>query len=292
MKWLRMLAVITALCCLLTPAAEAELAQDRHLDAAFTMLERDNVFLRRYNELTGAEVEAWFELGVPYFYGGTDVKRLLAKYPDYTVRDCWQNSPVYYRKGTVYIYGFDCSGFARWVYETCGHPLKGSPLEMTKQPAHAAGKHIWCSAHGQPMPDSWDELHETLRPGDMLVIRHPGTHVMLYMGTLRDYGFTAEEAPLLAAHLDKPLVIHCGTNPLFGARFQHFLDTTKESKYYGAVTTDGGVAVAILGVPVSEAEHHEVVQKQEQYWFSLDEGRTALTIIDVDSADSWCWYRD
>ena len=50
--------------------AQAELEKSPLLDAAFTMIERDNIFQRRYNELTGSNVESLFELGVPYFFGG------------------------------------------------------------------------------------------------------------------------------------------------------------------------------------------------------------------------------
>lgn len=270
-------------------AQEAGPARSPYLDAAFTMLEKDNIFLRRYNERTGAGAEAWFELGVPYFFGGQDVRHVLAKHPEYTVMRCGQKT-LYYVKDQVYIYGFDCTGLIQWVYREAGTPINGRVLSLTEQQFHDE-HHLYCSGHDRPMPQDWAETARTLLPGDLFIVRHPGTHVMMYIGTLRQYGFTAEEFPALADWLDLPLVIQSGTNPYFGERFQRFLDTTPNNKYYGAQTTDGGVCVALVGVPKEMAERHAVVQKQEQWWFDVDGGKTALTVFDLDSVDSYCWYR-
>ena len=63
-------------------AAAAEVEASPVLDAAFSMLEAGNPFLTRYNELTGSGVEAVFELGAPYFFGGKHdyVNRLFFVY--------------------------------------------------------------------------------------------------------------------------------------------------------------------------------------------------------------------
>ena len=52
------------------PLAHAEVERSPFLDAAFRCLEKDNIFQRRYNEITGAQVESIFDLGIPYYFGG------------------------------------------------------------------------------------------------------------------------------------------------------------------------------------------------------------------------------
>lgn len=64
--------------------AQAEVERSPFLDAAFSCLEKDNIFQRRYNEITGAEVESIFDLGIPYYLGG--------KYMD-CITSRLQNSP-------------------------------------------------------------------------------------------------------------------------------------------------------------------------------------------------------
>lgn len=95
--------------------AQAEVQRNPILDTAFSCLEKDNIFLRRYNELTGADVQPLFEAGIPYFFGGQDTKKLFASYPYYAQRDCLETAG-HYIKGVNYLFGFDCSGFCRYVY--------------------------------------------------------------------------------------------------------------------------------------------------------------------------------
>lgn len=47
--------------------AQAEVERSKLLDAAFSMLEEGNDFVRRYNEMTGAEVTATFCGWLPVF---------------------------------------------------------------------------------------------------------------------------------------------------------------------------------------------------------------------------------
>jgi hypothetical protein len=114
-------------------------------------------------------------------------------------------------------------------------------------------------------------------------------HVVMYIGTLRDYGFTAEEVPDLAAYLDYPLVIHCGTHPQYGERFQQLIDSHPE-KYGNCLTTDGGVQVSIWGVPRDAAEYHETVQKNDFDYFKLPNGQV-MTIYDLKNVSKWRWMR-
>ena len=56
---LLMLVLTMGLCIL---PAQAEVERSKLLDAAFSMLEEENDFVRRYNEMTGAEVTAQFAI--------------------------------------------------------------------------------------------------------------------------------------------------------------------------------------------------------------------------------------
>ncbi len=55
MTALLMLVLTMGLCIL---PAQAEVERSKLLDAAFSMLEEGNDFVRRYNEMTGAEVDS------------------------------------------------------------------------------------------------------------------------------------------------------------------------------------------------------------------------------------------
>ena len=104
--------------------AQAEVERSKLLDAAFSMLEEGNDFVRRYNEMTGAEVTATFVDGCPYFFGGkaddeTTLTRLFSRAPLYSKREIWEQTR-FYDKGSYYLYGLDCSGFTQWVYAEAG----------------------------------------------------------------------------------------------------------------------------------------------------------------------------
>ena len=95
MKKLLVVFLSALLLCALLGSAQAEVKQNPLLDAAFSCLEKDNIFQRRYNEITGAQVESLFEQGVPYFFGRqtdytgtklTNVVDLMSNYPNYAVR--------------------------------------------------------------------------------------------------------------------------------------------------------------------------------------------------------------
>ena len=141
--------------------------------------------------------------GVPYFIGGTKYETLAHHIPEYTVYACWQNS-LYYRNGVNYLYGFDCSGFTKWVWSQCGKAPHGSISDLLLLSGQQA---LYCSG-GRPMPE-WTQLKDVLEPGALLAMSHPGYHIAMYIGTLRMYGYTARQVPQLKQYLDYPLVIHC-----------------------------------------------------------------------------------
>ena len=288
MKKVLMVLCIALCICMITPAM-AEVQRSPLLDAAFSLIEEDNIFLRRYNEITGANIEAKFENGVPYMFGGKGDDLFLSQYPNYAKRKCWETTK-FYRKDSVYIYGLDCSGYTQWIYQQAGYPAHDSLSNMIlKWEYERNGNHLYNHRKGNEMPP-YNELKDHLIVGDLLVGKHGARHIMMYIGTLADYGFTAEEIPELANYLDYPLVIHCGPSPVYGEIFEQFI--AENSDLYGnCKTTNGGVEVSILGVPLEEAPIFEHVQVNDFYYFMIDEGTYPLTIWDLPGCTSFCWFR-
>lgn len=267
------------------------------LDVAFTMLEAGNPFLEAYNEITGAAVEPYFELGLPYFFGGkhdqeTKSGELLvfSHAPLYAKRQCWETTH-FYRKNAYYLYGFDCSGYTQWIYSQVGWPKHDKLDAMINQYGKYGKKnHVYSHRKGKEMPP-YNELASTLQIGDLLVGKHGARHIMMFIGTLREFGFTAETVPELAEYLDYTLVIHCGPHPDYGERMQQFLDAHADDSYYDNVKVpNGGVTVSIIGVPLEAAPHHGMDGEEEYYWFELPDG-TKLTIWDLEGCTSFCWFR-
>ena len=287
----RFFALALALLCLGSLcAASAEVERSPFLDHAFTALEKGNIFMERYNALTGAGVEAKFELGVPYLFGGTAAGGVFRQWPEYAKRECWQNSQ-FFVEGQIYVNGFDCAGFTRWIYSQCGLPEHDTLSNLSLHWGDYGENYLYSQRAGHQLPP-YEELSATLRVGDLFIMKPLDAtyrHVMMFIGTLRDYGFTAEEVPELAAYLDYPLVIHCGTHPQYGERFQRFIDSHPE-KYGNCLTTDGGVQVSILGVPLEQAPCHAHVQNTDFAWFGLPDG-SIMTALNVFGLSSYCWYR-
>ena len=288
----RMLSVGLLLTCLAALPARAELERSAYLDAAFQMLEQDNIFQRRYNELTGANVVSLFETGMPYFFGGRPTNLLMSRYPEFAKRDCWE-STEYYQAKKVYIFGLDCFGYLTWVRKQAKLPKLDSMGDILNN-ARYRKFDLYCGGWNwkfeeKPMPDP-EALTAELRVGDLLITRSRYRHVMLYIGTLSDYGFTAEEVPELSDYLRYPLVIHCGSHPQYGERIQGYIDSHQDH-CWNCLTTDGGVAVSILYVPADAAPCHERVQVTEFDWFPIDGGRYDLTIRPTDDVRVYVWYR-
>jgi len=295
MLWKKGLAALLALILLLTPAVcAAQVQQSDLIEAAFTMLEEGNPFAARYEKLTGRKIDPLFPQGVPYYFGGiakpSGTGYFYISYPHYFVKVC-EKSSAYFRKGMKYLYGVDCSGFARYVCMACGKQQPPA-LSVILTDWNQRPFQVYASREGCEAPP-FGQLHETLQVGDMLVIRH-GTseyrHIMMYIGTPRDFGYTAEEEPALADWLDYPLVIHCGTNPFCGERFQNVIDSNPE-RYGQCLTTDGGVAVSILGPAPEEAPEHGHLQEADFDWFEMKDGGYRMTVINMTDVKDYCWYR-
>ena len=277
--------------------AEAELVQRSPvLDAAFKMVEDGNPFLAAYNEITGAGIENYFPYVMPYFFGGKPDQQVdgvplwYSQYPEYAKRKAWENTH-FYRKGAYYIYGMDCSGYTLWICDQVGWPEHDALDQMILNYGKYGKYHLYSHRKGQTMPP-YTELAQHLEIGDFLAAKKGSRHIMMFIGTLRDFGFTAETAPELAAYLDYALVIHSGPNPDYGARIQQYLDEHAGEAYYADVKIPtGGVAVSILGVPMADAPHHAEVQGTEYAWFELP-GGYKITIWDLPAATSFVWYRN
>lgn len=279
------------ICALLCPAAALALVERSPvLDTAFSLLEEGNLFLTRYNQLTGADVQTCFPYGVPYFYGGTKASTVFSKAPEYVAIKAWTSSPLYYKADTQYIMGFDCGGFSHYVCQNSGLTDHDKLSAMLSQQYCDRHRHLFCTEHDN-MP-ALDKLHQYLQPGDLLVARRgSGYHIMCYVGTLRDYAVTAEEYPELAPWLDDPLVIHCSAHPAFGERFLEKVIKTNRSRYGACQTTDGGVAVSLLCYDISIAPESGVMQKQEHHWFTMDDGNLLLNVIDLPHYEQYAWLR-
>ena len=289
---MRRLILCLALLVLVSAAASAELQRSALLDTAFQMLEKDNIFQQRYNTLTGAEVTSLFDTGLPYFFGGKPGERLMSRYPEFAKRKCWE-STSYYKKDRVYVYGLDCIGYVTWARQESGLeklPLMSEILNDARCRAYELYSGGWnWKFPERPLPAP-ETLRETLKVGDVLVTRSKYRHIMIYIGTLRDYGFTAEEVPELKDYLDYPLVIQCSALPRYGDVIQTYIYEHQEF-FWSAETTDGGVNVSILYVPAEAAPYHERVQVTDFDYFLIDEGRYALTIRPTENLRAFCWYR-
>ena len=265
----------------------AALEKNPVLDQALPMLEDGNPFLLRYNALTGSSLEPLFPLGVPYFWGGRGYNVLTERWPDYTVREAWQSSLVFYHRGTSYVFGFDCIGFVKNVYRLAGFPISGDVSDLAEKP-FCAGHHVFCSdAH--PLPDSWEEAAAALRPGDLLYVRHPNTHVMIYIGTLRSWGYTAEQLPALARYLDVPVMIHCGENPMYYFRFRNMLSQQQSGILSRAEPTDGGVALCLIGPKPGEEEM--IIEAHDTKARCFDIEGACVTLFNFQNVRSYFVYR-
>ena len=286
--------LLLCLCLFMFLSAATCVAVERSpvLDAAFQMLEKDNIFQRRYNELTGAEVVSLFETGLPYFFGGRPTKLLMSRYPEFAKRDCWEDTG-YYKQKKVYVYGLDCMGYVTWLRKEAGLPKMPSmgdilnDLRYRKYDLFCGGWNWKYAETPLPAPET---LKDVLRVGDMLIMRTKYRHIMLYIGTLRDYGFNAENEPSVADWLDYPLVIHCGPNPRYPEAIQAYIDAHPDY-CHNCLTTDGGVGVSLLYVPGEAAPYHEHVQVTDFDYFLIDDGRCVLTIRPTENPRAYCWVR-
>lgn len=297
--WALALAAILLLCSF---SAGAEVERNGLLDSAFSLLEEGNIFVERYNQITGAEVTPLFKYGMCYLFSGKTFAEITHDYPDYSITTAKETTKNY-RKGSRYINGFDCSGFTQWVLsenDLPAHPLLGHMIinynEYRQNYVYSNNSHI---QKNMPMLSKyevdWVEVNRHLQVGDLLCRKILGRHVMMYIGTLRDYGFSEEELPELKDYLDYPLVIHCGPNPQYEERFTELV--ANDERYAGCLVTDGGVNVSLLGVHMNDAPYIGKNGVKKTGYFKLDDEHV-LTVYDFnlnpreeEVVTSYCWFR-
>ena len=121
-RWLA--ALLAAMLMLLAAVpASAELVRTGILDAAYGCVEEGNIFLERYKQITGSDTQARLTDGVPFFYGGQDLKAPFNNEPGYASRKAWMSSK-YFVKDSFYYAGFDCVGFVKYAYATGGRRIR------------------------------------------------------------------------------------------------------------------------------------------------------------------------
>ncbi len=227
--------------------AFAEVRSCTLLDTAFSMLEKDNVMLERYCDFCQNLTVARYELGAPYYFGGRNARSLLKpRFPQQTTN--------YYRAGRRYLYGFDCTGYLRWVMREAGlsrYPSISALLGESEDDGILEGRDA-------------SQWHTFFRVGDLLAVDHGYFHILMYVGTLREYGVTEALAPELKDYLDHPLMIHCGYNPFYTDRYAAYI---KEKGYKNTLPPDGGVTVSLVGV--EEAPHSREDRGKTFFYFEL-----------------------
>ena len=255
------------------------------LDSAFSMLEAGNPFLLRYNQITGADIQPLFPLGVPYFWGGRDVKQMTERLPEYTTRKVWDGSNRDYVRGTSYLYGLDCTGLVEAAYAAAGTPLRTELSELSLK--KHCGEHLWCN--DKPMPADWSEVARGLEIGDVLRVRYGGAHVMIYMGTLRDYGYTDEQLPELAAYLDHPLMIQSGGNPFCYRRFRRYIRASQDERVAHAEYPHGGVSVCLMGMEKADIPMWLTID--EENYGMMDVEGSCVTAFSMDDVTHYAFLR-
>ncbi len=255
--------------------ASALIGRDDRLDAGFTLLEQGNPFIDRYNRITGANVEARYQYGIPYMWGGRSESMFLK------IAEA-QEDNGFFGIGERYVGGLDCIGLIRWIQRQTGRPELARLEELLRHPERYADNRLPLDA----VP--WGELHRYLCPGDYLIIRSRSSrHVMMYIGTLRHYGYDVGEAgPAMAPWLDHPLFLQSGSNHFHGPWYQQFI---REKRYRHVSTTNGGVCVVIAGVPTENAPGFAAQNGGIRY-FPL--GSYDLVVYDVEKRLQFVWYRE
>ncbi len=270
-RTMRFLAVLLMLVWLIPLGAAADVSQGM-LETSLSMLEEGNPILEAYDRVSGRGIGARFPLGCPYFFGGNDYE-IIGK-----TRKAWQDS-VYYKNGTWYPAGLDCSGFTKWVLKENGiepHPSLSTLLNTAPEIPGTQG------ADARALPG-------LLQAGDLLVIGHEGNgfHVMMYIGTLLDFGFHPEWLPDgLKDKAGHPLMIHCSSNRDYSERYE----TWCRQNANWAKTTDGGVMVSLLNCSVDGCDGTlKNLDYTESPYFTLEGYH--LTVYRTRETDRVKWVR-
>ena len=248
----------------------------KFLNVALTLMEEGNPIVAMYNENCGGKVQARFEYGTPYLFAGMNESSLLR--PRYASQDS-----NYYSTKKIYLGGFDCIGFARWLHNQVGMKKLPAISEIPDQ-----NKKYLVDVKNKPL-SKWADVMEV---GDCIAMAYKGGgyHIMVYIGTLRDFGYTEDMLNKdLAPYIDYPLAIHCGMNNYHTEWYTQYL---KEQRLTSVTPPDGGVTISVIGAPYGKCTYTETMWKGTKnvktfYWFDL-EGYN-LTSVDP-TASGIRWY--
>lgn len=260
------------------------ISQSDILDNAFPLLEAGNPFVLRYNTINNLNIQPLLKYGIPYFFGGRKMKNVLSYSPEYRTWIAWQDSSVYYKKDMRYFLGLDCKGFLQYVWnESCIEEYGISKNKFKDTPER-------CFLSGTENKDTdWIVIKNKLQIGDVLAVYHPSQHILIYIGTLSDYGYTEKDFPDDPAILDYPLAVHCGVNAVYADWF-YKIKQDNGKKYKKTSVPDGGVTVSIIGYENDKLVHSISQQKQTTSWVQLPDN-TWLTVITLNEGEEWYFYR-
>ncbi len=249
--------------------SDDRISETEMLDGAFSLLEEGNVFLERYDYTADSLTTAIYPLGVPYYFGGHNENKILQVF--YPLQESH-----YFKADRKYLCGFDCAGYTNWCLRQAGfeeHPDLDSILGRGSDSFFLDPKH----------PETWPYY---CLPGDFITVTHGYDHVMIYLGTLRTFGFDADEVGEAAKYMDYPLVIHCGSNPFYYERYAEYL---KEKGQRSITPTDGGVTVSIVMADNRMAQATKKAVWGTTYgYFSFNE--TPLLIFPLNDCTDFAWY--
>jgi len=258
------------------------------LCAAFSYLNTDNPLIKRFNERNGDNIKAYsnYQYGLPYLWTGSG--KLLQGDP---LRVVYLYASVSndYRHGVPYLPGVDCIGFVRVVYEKISGRKNGD-IPSISQMLDRTQDHVNLSVDPS-------ELYRFLKIGDVFACASKnGRHVLMYIGTLRDYGYSQRDLPYLAPYLTYPLVIHCGDNNFQRDEYARFIADNQLNEYNGFKKSriglpSGGVCLSIIGVPESAATKSEPLFNGTRIIYSLQLEGYELMIYDFFGKQKHAVYR-
>ena len=239
-------------------------------EASLCMLEEGSLFVERYDDTADSLMGVTLPLGVPYYYAGGSEEKFLHRFVPSTTTN-------YYLDTHVYLCGLDCVGMSRLVYEKCG-------LERHPSISDILFRGVGHSALSENDTSRWYML---LQPGDLVCIKHGTFHVMMYLGTMRMFGWTEATAGEAAALLDEPLVIHCGGNPFYYDRYKEYI---REMKYRNTYPPDGGVTVSVIQTTDRNAPHSRDTSWGKHFgWYNITENQPLL-VFRLEDCTDLAWY--
>ena len=242
---------------------------DMLYDASLSLLEAGSPFIERYDETGESLIRAKLELGVPYYYGGrSEDKFLRVFYPEQTTR--------YYKDNRKYLCGLDCVGLTQLVLEKRGLPAHPSIPSLIYRGMGTA-------ALSAVEPEKWPLF---LQPGDLIAIDHGSNHILMYLGTMRMFGWTEEDAGEALPVLDAPLVIHCGDNPFYYDRYEPYI---RACGYRDTDPPDGGVTVSVVQRTTAEAPYHTETDWGKEFGWYLADG-SPLLVFPLEDCTAIAWY--